>query len=140
MRNCEALLTKETPIDWNICRVSTQLSASSHRWRLTPLEWNSTATSSGVNGQPEGTIDVLLCPSGPGAAMPLEKSRYWGYTSQWNVLDYPSVAFPVTRVMPEVDVFERDYEPRNEQDRYNLELCELFHYVSADLYAMLTIL
>jgi amidase len=39
--------------------------------------------------------DVLLCPVGPGAAPPLNGARYWGYTSQWNLLDYPAVVFPV---------------------------------------------
>ncbi|KAL8831872.1 MAG: hypothetical protein Q9191_000624 [Dirinaria sp. TL-2023a] len=107
-------------------RTSEELRELAHRrdeYRLEYLEkWNSTAISRKANGQPEGAIDVLLCPSGPGAALPLDKSRYWAYTSQWNVLDYPSVVFPVTKAMPEVDVFENDYQPWNEQDRYILDL------------------
>lgn len=107
-------------------RTSEELRELAHRrdeYRLQYLQkWNSTATSHKADGQPEGAIDVLLCPSGPGAAPPLEKSRYWAYTSQWNVLDYPSVVFPVTKAMPEVDVYERDYQPWNEQDRHILDL------------------
>ena len=88
------------------------------------IGWNDTATSTGPNGEPEGTIDVLLCPTAPSAALPLEHSKYWGYTSQWNLLDYPSAAFPVTKVIPEVDLVEQDFVPRNWKDEYNHELCE----------------
>lgn len=99
-----------------------ELAHQRDEYRLQYLQkWNATATSSGASDQPEGTIDVLLCPSGPGAAPPHQRSRYWAYTSQWNVLDYPSVVFPVTRAMPEVDIYETDYEPRNSDDRYNFE-------------------
>jgi Asp-tRNA(Asn)/Glu-tRNA(Gln) amidotransferase A subunit family amidase len=82
--------------------------------------WNSTAT--GPNG--EGEVDVILCPVGPGAAPPLDCARYWGYTSQWNLLDYPAAVFPVSAIDPETDVKVEGYEPRNEEDRYNWELCE----------------
>ena len=67
-------------------------------------------------------IDVLLCPVGPGAAPLLGCARYWGYTAQWNLLDYPALVSPVTRVGEE-DV-EVEYEPRNEADKYNHKLCE----------------
>jgi Asp-tRNA(Asn)/Glu-tRNA(Gln) amidotransferase A subunit family amidase len=69
-------------------------------------------------------VDVILCPAGPGAAPPLDCARYWGYTSQWNLLDYPALVFPVTKVDPEVDVVEEGYQPRNEKDRYNFDLCK----------------
>lgn len=54
--------------------------------------WNATAT--GEDGA--GAVDVILCPVGPGAAPPLDNAKYWGYTSQWNLLDYPSLSFPVS--------------------------------------------
>jgi amidase len=38
--------------------------------------WNNTA----VEGDPETTVDVILCPAGPGPAPPLNHARYWGYT------------------------------------------------------------
>ena len=90
----------------------------------------------------ESGIDVLLCPVGPGAAPPLECARYWGYvdsflegqvvpllmdrnryTAQWNLLDYPSLVAPVSKVLP-TDEADSKYEPRNEQDRYNHRLCK----------------
>ncbi|KAI5923588.1 acetamidase [Camillea tinctor] len=75
-------------------------------------------------------IDVLLCPVGPGAAPKLETSRYWGYTAQWNLLDYPAVVFP-TRDCVSVDkdgdegsehAYPLGYSPRGESDKYNYEL------------------
>ena len=39
-------------------------------------------------------IDVLLCPVGPGPAPRHDTAKYWGYTAQWNLLDYPAAVFP----------------------------------------------
>ena len=84
--------------------------------------WNNTATGTSKTGEPEGLVDVILCPVGPGAAPPLDCARYWGYTAQWNLLDYPALIFPVTKVNPEVDVVDQDYRPMNEKDEYNYQL------------------
>ena len=89
--------------------------------------WNETATKTGTNGEPEGMIDVILAPVGPGAAPPLNQARYWGYTSQWNLLDYPALVFPVTKVDPDIDKFDEGYQPMNEKDAFNHRLCELAH-------------
>ncbi len=86
--------------------------------------WNGTATGVDANGDLEGAVDVILCPVSPGAAPPIDCSRYWGYTSQWNLLDYPAAVFPVTRVDPEMDAKDEDYVPLNEKDEYNHELCK----------------
>jgi amidase len=69
---------------------------------------------------------VVLCPVGPGCAPPLDCARYWGYTSQWNLLDYPAAVFPTGLKCGPEDVVDREYVPRNEQDRYNHELCKCF--------------
>ncbi|KAF4633614.1 hypothetical protein G7Y89_g4506 [Cudoniella acicularis] len=71
-------------------------------------EWNNTA--------PE--MDIILCPVGPLPAPPLGTSRYWGYTSIWNLLDYPGVVFPVTKVNQELDKKDDTYVPRNEMDKF----------------------
>ncbi len=81
--------------------------------------WNETA----VDGDPDTAVDVILCPVGPGAAPPLNHARYWGYTAQWNLLDYPALVFPVSTVNQERDVVDEGYQPMNEQDRWNYELC-----------------
>jgi Asp-tRNA(Asn)/Glu-tRNA(Gln) amidotransferase A subunit family amidase len=58
--------------------------------------WNATATGKDEFGAPTGVVDVILSPTGPGPATPLNCARYWGYTSQWNLLDYPGLVFPVS--------------------------------------------
>ncbi|KAL3417551.1 acetamidase [Phlyctema vagabunda] len=79
-----------------------------------------------------GDVDVVLCPAGPSAAPKLDTARYWGYTSQWNLLDYPALVFPVDRV----GASERAngmgqqagaYQPRNEKDAYNWRQWEESH-------------
>jgi amidase len=72
----------------------------------------------------DDVVDVLLCPVGPGCAPPLDCARYWGYTAQWNLLDYPALVFPTGLHCGPEDVKEEGYEPRNEDDKYNHELCE----------------
>lgn len=86
--------------------------------------WNSTSTFTGPRGELEGMVDAILCPVGPGAAPKLETSKWWGYTSQWNLLDYPAVVFPVDKVDLAKDSGTEKYTPRNENDRYNWELWE----------------
>ena len=86
--------------------------------------WNNTAAGTGENGVLEGTVDVILCPVGPGAAPPIGQAKYWCYTSQWNLLDYPALVFPVSKVDSKVDVIEKDYKPMNAKDEFNYKLCE----------------
>ena len=40
-------------------------------------------------------LDAILCPGAPTLAPRHDTSRHWGYTSMWNVLDWPTVIFPV---------------------------------------------
>jgi Asp-tRNA(Asn)/Glu-tRNA(Gln) amidotransferase A subunit family amidase len=70
----------------------------------------------------ENPVDVILCPAGPGAAPPLDHAKYWGYTSQWNLLDYPAMIFPVTQVDPTRDLPDPNYKPLNDQDEFNFGL------------------
>jgi amidase len=88
--------------------------------------WNSTATSVGPHGVPEGMVDVILCPVGPGAAPRIDTSKWWGYTSHWNLLDYPALVFPVDRVDVVKDGEKETHEARNEWDRENWDLWEKY--------------
>lgn len=88
--------------------------------------WNETATSKGANGELEGMVDVILSPVGPGSAPKLDTSKWWGYTSQWNLLDYPALVFPVDKVDVEKDSGEETYTPRNDKDKYNWDLWEQY--------------
>ena len=87
--------------------------------------WNDTATGKSESGELEGMVDVILCPVGPGAAPLLDNSKYWGYTSQWNLLDYPALVFPVSKVDSRVDLVEEAYKAMNEQDEFNHRLCTI---------------
>jgi Asp-tRNA(Asn)/Glu-tRNA(Gln) amidotransferase A subunit family amidase len=91
--------------------------------------WNETATGRNAeSGELEGMVDVILCPVGPGMAPLHDTARYWGYTSQWNLLDYPALVFPVSKVDPGVDKVEKGYEAMNDVDRENWNLCGFFHH------------
>ncbi|KAK5634070.1 hypothetical protein RRF57_009784 [Xylaria bambusicola] len=81
----------------------------------------------------ERGVDVILCPVGPGVAPKLDTSRYWGYTAQWNLLNYPAVVFPtgikVGRDTPGVGTedldaheYPADYKPMSSADAYNYGL------------------
>lgn len=83
--------------------------------------WNETAVE--LNSERERGVDAILCPVGPGAAPPLNNARYWGYTAQWNLLDYPALVFPVTTVDQEKDRAEEAFVPLTDKDQWNHDLC-----------------
>jgi len=87
--------------------------------------WNAT----GDNGDNE--VDVILCPASFGAATPHEQGKYWGYTAQWNLLDYPAAVFPVTTVDQEKDLKDEEYKPKNEQDKFVHDMYSPEKYVDA---------
>lgn len=66
-------------------------------------------------------MDVILCPAFPTPAPLHDTSRYWGYTSLFNLLDYSALVFPVTRVDPERDAKDTSYTPKNEFDAWVYE-------------------
>ena len=86
--------------------------------------WNATATKQeeGKFSKRSGEVDVILCPAGPGVAPKLETSKYWNYTSQWNLVDYPALVFPVSKVDLEKDNREKDFKPMSTQDEWNHRL------------------
>jgi len=53
--------------------------------------WSATAERT-ISGRP---VDVILSPVAPTLAPPHNTTAWWGYTSQWNLLDLPGVVFPV---------------------------------------------
>ena len=71
-------------------------------------------------------VDVILSPVGPGAAPKINTAKWWGYTSQWNLLDYPALVFPVDRVDVVKDGEKVVHESRNERDKENWELWEKY--------------
>ncbi|KAK9447604.1 amidase signature domain-containing protein [Limtongia smithiae] len=75
--------------------------------------------------------DVIICPAAPGVACLHGTAKYWAYTSQWNLLDYPGAVFPVTTVDQALDTPEVGYEPMNEQDKFFYELYSPEKYADA---------
>jgi len=74
----------------------------------------------------DADIDAIICPVGPGVAPKHNTGKWWGYTSQWNLLDYPGLIFPVSQVSVEKDKTDEKHEPRNERDKENWELWEKY--------------
>lgn len=80
-------------------------------------------------------IDALLCPVGPSVAPKHNTAKYWSYTSQWNLLDYPGLVFPVCKVDRELDRWSGEEQILGELDRENRDLWDLeeFHGVPCGL-------
>jgi Asp-tRNA(Asn)/Glu-tRNA(Gln) amidotransferase A subunit family amidase len=71
---------------WNEEREEFRLEYANH--------WNSTGSWSDEDQGWVDVVDVVICPVAPWIAAKHGTSKYWGYTSTWNILDYPALAFP----------------------------------------------
>ncbi|KAJ3544818.1 hypothetical protein NM208_g2846 [Fusarium decemcellulare] len=110
---------RDLPALWDLC-----LQRDQYR-RDYAAHWAKTGDDDGQE------VDVILGPVYPGAAPQHNCSRYWSYTSTWNLLDYPAAVFPVTFVSSEDDR-DTSYTPQNVQDEYNYSLYEKDHTASDD--------
>ncbi|KAH8173611.1 amidase domain-containing protein [Sarocladium implicatum] len=74
-------------------------------------------------------IDALLCPINPCASYPHDTLTWWGYSAQWNLLDYPGVIIPGGFTDKAKDVPNKNYSPIGPADKENHELYdpELWH-------------
>jgi amidase len=68
---------------------------------------------------------------GPGVAPKHDTAKYWGYTSQWNMLDYP--VFPVGYVDKNRDGMPNQLQPLSGKDEENWALCKSFCQIELDL-------
>lgn len=85
-----------------------------------------------------GLPDAVIAPVFPGPPAKHRTAKYWGYTSQWNLLDYPALVFPVTKVDVELDE-PVEYEPTNEMDEFiykEYDSAELFSNAPVNLCAV----
>lgn len=77
--------------------------------------WNATHERT-VSGRP---VDAILCPVAPTLAPPHNTTRWWGYTSHWNLLDLPAVVFPVDRFRAsETATYSPLPSPRNDVENF----------------------
>jgi amidase len=69
-------------------------------------------------------IDVLLLPAGPAPAQPLGTTKYWSYTSMFNLLDWPAAVLP-SGLAVDAELDAEDFPaPRNEQERHLFATCK----------------
>lgn len=65
-----------------------------------------------------GILDAVIAPVFPSPAAKHRTTRYWGYTAQWNLLDYPVLVAPVSTFDVTIDIPLKNYKPLNEMDEY----------------------
>lgn len=53
--------------------------------------WNATKTKTATGRM----VDAIISPVAPTLAPRHDTTKWWGYTSYWNLVDYPGVVFPV---------------------------------------------
>lgn len=87
--------------------------------------WEATAdqTSSGK------AIDGIICPVSSVAGYPHDFLPWWGYTSLFNLVDYPSTVLPVKnlRISAAEDPSDKSYQPLdNPFDGPCQEICESY--------------
>ncbi|KAJ6456585.1 amidase signature domain-containing protein [Mycena vitilis] len=80
-------------------------------------------------------VDFVLCPVGAGPAPALGTAKYWGYTSVWNLVDYPAAVLPTgLHSDPVIDV--KDTIPRSymsDADKYNSDCYDPAIFAGAPL-------
>ena len=76
--------------------------------------WNATRSRTST-GRP---VDAVICPTAPTLAVPHDQTRWWGYSSHWNLLDLPGVVFPSGgRLQPSEFQTPPNVIPRNDIER-----------------------
>ncbi|KZV92929.1 amidase signature enzyme [Exidia glandulosa HHB12029] len=94
-----------------------QLNLEREKFRSRVLEhWNATAARTS-SGRP---VDAILCPVAPTLAPPHTTVRWWGYSSYWNLCDYPGVVFPVGKLGLRGGNLglEEPHDPRNDIESF----------------------
>ena len=83
--------------------------------------WNATRSRTSTGRH----VDAVLCPVAATLAPPHDTTRWWGYTSYWNLMDYSAVVFPAGRFhaadyrpLEVPDGVVHTGEPRNETEEF----------------------
>lgn len=72
-------------------------------------------------------MDCIICPVNVMAGVPHDHPVWWGYTTIWNLLDYPSIVMPIEdlKISAEMDPKDLSYKPRdNAYEKANWEICK----------------
>ena len=62
-------------------------------------------------------VDIILCPPAPGPAPVHLTTKYWNYTSFFNLVDYPAAVFPTGLVVEKSDTSDTEHEFMSDIDR-----------------------
>ena len=87
-------------------------------------QWWSKSSSRTNSGRP---FDAIIAPVHPSTSYPHNFASWWGYTTIWNILDYPSLTIPIRKfkISAETDPKDLDYKPiDNKFDRATYEMCK----------------
>jgi len=76
-------------------------------------------------------LDAVICPVHPSAGYPHDFTCWWGYTSLFNILDYPSITLPIKdlKISVEKDPKVLNYKPLDnlfDKPTYDMYDPELF--------------
>jgi amidase len=86
--------------------------------------WRSTASETS-NKLP---IDAIICPVHPSSGYPHDFPSWWGWTSLFNILDYPSTTIPIKhlKISSTADPVDATYKPLdNPFDKPTYDICKL---------------
>lgn len=97
--------------------------------KIQMADWWTTSSSMTITGRP---FDGIICPPNASASYPHDFPTWWGYTSLWNMLDYPAVTVPVKdfKISAEADPRDLTYTPidTNFFDKITYDMCECSTY------------
>lgn len=116
----ETFKTKPLPIT-ELFACNTQMS----QWKGKMSEWWSSTISQTSTGRP---FDALIGPTSAAVCQPHDVPGYCGYTSTFNILDYPAGTLPLKsfKISEEMDPKDQSYKPlqSNPYDSIVHDLCK----------------
>ena len=94
-------------------------------WKGKMAEWWSSTVSQTTTGRP---IDAIIGPTSAAVGAPHDMPGYCGYTSVFNILDYPAGTLPLKdfKISAEKDPKDVGYQPlqNNPYDHLVYEMCK----------------
>lgn len=106
-------------LEWTLTNVGSKVHTLEESWAVN-LTRDKLRTAYAKQLRETG-VDALLTPVHPAAASAHDESRYWGYTSVFNALDFSAAVFPAGTVL-ETDTWDRyprsSEKPLSEMDRW----------------------
>lgn len=67
-------------------------------------------------------VDAILTPIAAACSYPHDFYPWWGYSAQWNFLDYPCSIVPAGKVDKNIDTKPTDFKPFSDRDQTTFEV------------------